>query len=1090
LILTNSYIRCILFALTKKSNPQGSGVAPMTHSRSFRLAYLFLATAGIAAALAGGCGGSSSVSSGSTGGSGGSGGGGGSGPQPDFTLSIQPSQVTVLEGSANTVAVSVTAVNGFSSQVSVTISGMPSGVTAAPSQFSISPGSPQTVVLSASAGSTTGTDNLAVSAVSGALQHGGQISFAVSVYSTHPPFRTGYVRTDAQFDYGFLNFFPQTWMIYDPPTKRFFVSNTVLNRVDVFDATTEAWIARIPVPGAWVGDETPDHSTIYMGTQVGDLYEIDPVAMAVKARIPAVQIGPAGFSAYEARVMAGGKLALLGGQGGIPAVDGYSEVGLWDPTDNTLVTYASYYGSNETRVTTAPVCGFLENIGEMAISADRTRILLGSADSDDTLCSLDPNTGAYVTVAAYLTGIGVSQILVPADGKEIIVPSGSTVAVYDSTGLFQTDLFQIPGAGTSHFLLSLDGNTLYAAPYLSGQPLLAYNWRTHEQTGWAPVFYVGDIESTVTPMAVDETGLIIGPLGEGVGFLDAGALQAGPANPTIFLSGGQLLQPTFGPVQGGTSTLFDGLQTSKAAKVYFGNQLATGVSEQPLGIVANSPAGEAGAADVAVTYTDGGLSLFPEAFSYGPSIVEIAPAASTSEGGGKGIIYGYGFGPPTQAGTVDTSLNITVGGTPATVTAYSGFPYFNSIPFCCMAPIESLQFTWPAGTAGTSADISVTDSGGTTTAKAAARYFPSVQQFPLPGAALAQGIYDPGRNVYYFTDQSKIQIFSKTQGAWRTPIAIPGASRLWGVSLSPDGTKLAISDSGADLIYLLNPDTPNSIQTFSLPNTAFEQGSFPGGLAVTDSGIIYYNAFYIYFTGGWSLHRLDTSTGTVTHYQLQAGSFGADAYVRLLLSSDNARLYGNFGGLVYALDTATDTPFLNPGTIGGDYELALASNQTWMSAAEFLLDTDLNEESYVALTPRETWNQTYVYGEKMSPDGSFLFAPGTNSLDVLDGRLGTLLDRIALPVTLNGNFDALASDGKDNILVAITGQNGDGVAVIDLTSLAEPPPLPYVLAARSGLVRMAAAAVRMQPTVGSKSAGSVATHGAPRFSHVMNSPRR
>jgi hypothetical protein len=275
-----------------------------------------------------------------------------------------------------------------------------------------------------------------------------------------------------------------------------------------------------------------------------------------------------------------------------------------------------------------------------------------------------------------------------------------------------------------------------------------------------------------------------------------------------------------------------------------------------------------------------------------------------------------------------------------------------------------------------------------------------------------------------------------------------------------------------------------------LPNTAADEGSFPGGLAVTDSGIIYYNALYIGFSGGWSLHRLDTSTGTVTHYQLQAGSFGADAYVRLLLSSDNARLYGNFGGLVYALDTATDTPFLNPGTIGGDYELALASNQTWMSAAEFLLDTDLNEESYVALTLRETWNQTYVYGEKMSPDGSFLFAPGTNSLDVLDGRLGTLLDRIALPVTLNGNFDALASDGKDNILVAITGQNGDGVAVIDLTSLAEPPPLPYVLAARSGLVRMAAAAVRMQPTVGSKSAGSVATHGAPRFSHVMNSPRR
>src|SRR5438093_10489288 len=61
----------------------------------------------------------------------------------------------------------------------------------------------------------------------------------------------------------------------------------------------------------------------------------------------------------------------------------------------------------------------------------------------------------------------------------------------------------------------------------------------------------------------------------------------------------------------------------------------------------------------------------------------------------------------------------------------------------------------------------------------------------------------------------------------------------------------------------------------------------------------------------------------------------------------------------------------------------------------------------------------------------------------MDGRLGTLLTRIALPITLSPNYDALVSDGKDNILVAITGTNGDGVAVIDLGSIPEPPPLPY-----------------------------------------------
>jgi hypothetical protein len=48
----------------------------------------------------------------------------------------------------------------------------------------------------------------------------------------------------------------------------------------------------------------------------------------------------------------------------------------------------------------------------------------------------------------------------------------------------------------------------------------------------------------------------------------------------------------------------------------------------------------------------------------------------------------------------------------------------------------------------------------------------------------------------------------------------------------------------------------------------------------------------------------------------------------------------------------------------------------------------------------------------------------------------------------------LVSDGEDNVLVAITGQNGDGIAVVDLSSLPEPLPLPYSAAVRSGLSRM------------------------------------
>ena len=86
---------------------------------------------------------------------------------------------------------------------------------------------------------------------------------------------------------------------------------------------------------------------------------------------------------------------------------------------------------------------------------------------------------------------------------------------------------------------------------------------------------------------------------------------------------------------------------------------------------------------------------------------------------------------------------------------------------------------------------------------------------------------------------------------------------------------------------------------------------------------------------------------------------------------------------------------------------------------------------------------SYVYGEKLSPNGSLLFQPTTSGIDVVDARLGNLLTRISLPVNLSPNYDALVSDGKDNVLVAITGTNGDGIAVIDLSSIPEPSPLPY-----------------------------------------------
>ncbi len=249
------------------------------------------------------------------------------------------------------------------------------------------------------------------------------------------------------------------------------------------------------------------------------------------------------------------------------------------------------------------------------------------------------------------------------------------------------------------------------------------------------------------------------------------------------------------------------------------------------------------------------------------------------------------------------------------------------------------------------------------------------------------------------------------------------------------------------MIYLLNPSSPSSVQTFPV----LQQGSAltnPAGVAVTDSGIIYYVAYVLGGTGYMYFFKLDSNTGIIETYDIEGPGLGSsDMYLRTVLSYDNARVYFNDLGYIFSVDTATDTIFSQTTGIPccyGDYELALSNNQIQLDGSSYLYDADLNAQSFTMLNDRELLNYSYVYGAKLSPDGTLLLQPSTNGMDVFDGRLGTYQDRIAFPFTLTTNYDAVAVDGKDNILLVITGATGTGIAVVDLTSIAEPPPLPYL----------------------------------------------
>jgi hypothetical protein len=170
--------------------------------------------------------------------------------------------------------------------------------------------------------------------------------------------------------------------------------------------------------------------------------------------------------------------------------------------------------------------------------------------------------------------------------------------------------------------------------------------------------------------------------------------------------------------------------------------------------------------------------------------------------------------------------------------------------------------------------------------------------------------------------------------------------------------------------------------------------------------------------------------------------------LRTILSADGTRAYFNNDGAHFSIDTASGAIFnssVGPSCCYGDEDLALAANQVQLQATGYLYDSDLNGAAAHAYNDREASDISYVYGTKFSPDGSLLFQPSTQGLDIYDGRIGTLLSRLAISAPLSTNYDALVSDGRDSILVAITGTSGNGIAVLDVSSFQEPAPLPYAI---------------------------------------------
>jgi len=157
---------------------------------------------------------------------------------PDFTVSASPASLTLTQGSTGTTTISTTVSGGFNSPISLSVSGLPTGVTASFNPASIAaPGSgSSTLTFSAASTATTGTTNVTVNANGGGVTHAATIALTVSASGGGST--TTQILSNPGFENGSSN--PSPWTVTTTQSTNRVINNT--NAEPPHSGTWDAWL--------------------------------------------------------------------------------------------------------------------------------------------------------------------------------------------------------------------------------------------------------------------------------------------------------------------------------------------------------------------------------------------------------------------------------------------------------------------------------------------------------------------------------------------------------------------------------------------------------------------------------------------------------------------------------------------------------------------------------------------------------------------------------------------------------------------------------------------------------------------------------
>ncbi len=993
----------------------------------------------------------------------GCGGGGGSAsvqpppvPPSDFSITLSSSSLSLSQGATGSITISINGQNGFTAAVQVTLAGLPTGVVSNPAgPLNIAAGANTSIVLGAMSTAATGNFMITARGSSGSLSHSATLSLAVQPAIVAQLLRTSYARTDAV---AALDDPPgearHRRIAYDAANKRVFVANRAMNRVEVFSTSDQTRLPPIAVPGASSADLSLDGATLWIGTTAEQAVAIDTATLKVKSRYSIASLSPIPNSVFdrpeELLPMSSGKLMMRLRQSAVAQ----SLLAIWDPVANIVTNLTS----------TVPAL-FQSGLGAMARTGDHTKILVAANDASGESAIFDAN-GSVIAGPQVLGAGTIPLVAANPDGSRFAAKfvSGGVAQLF----LLDASLNQVATPvplSAQGLAFSRDGNFLYASETAAGPPFISvFDGHTMQPIGQLPDASIQGVHSEIEE--ADETQLLFAIANRGVSFIDAAKPSALPALVPSFAPA-PAAQPSQGPFTGGTATFLIGQNFESSAQIKFGWQLGAAATVSPTQIQVTAPPSVInGPINVTAFFPSGWLAIAPDAFSYGPQILEVLPNAGSKAGGDAIQIYGYGFA------TDATQITVKIGGAAAIVQKVENVSSIapslalgSTYPF----PLQRIMLLTPPGTPG-QADIAVTSAAGATTAPRSFQYTQSAQVFAKP-ALYKFILYDQKRQWLYLSATDHVDVFDLTAAQFHsTGITSPGGplpnAALRGLSLTPDGSQLVAADFGAQNIYLLSPDAGTGT-TVAVGGVSGFLNSGPARVAATSTQTVF---VAMSGEGGSSgscsscLSQLNLSVSPPTVQpapQPEVTSLTGAPLVQADAAGDRVFLAYNSvpGGPLGIWSAAAPNQFATSLAKESAIDLAAASDGTFFASRAGTATEIRGAGLTLAATPaspelEQIPGRVLVPGLAMHPTGALLYQPFLTGpapaappavgiqggVDIIDAHSGRLLLRVffleplaALSTdldALHGSFLAIDENGQR--MFALT---ASGLTVVQLANV-------------------------------------------------------